>query len=83
MAHDGYARAINPVHTMTDGDAIFALATGAAARTAHLTLLGTLAAEAMAIAIVRAVRAATALDVPGLPHLPALGSILPHNPDPA
>ncbi len=28
MAHDGYARAINPVHTPADGDTIFALATG-------------------------------------------------------
>ena len=25
MAHDGMARAINPVHTMYDGDAIFAV----------------------------------------------------------
>ena len=67
MAHDGFARAINPVHTLSDGDTIFALATGAAGRTAHLTLLGALAAEATAIAIVRAVRAATALDSPRLP----------------
>ena len=29
MAHDGLARSINPVHTMTDGDTLFALATGA------------------------------------------------------
>ena len=28
MAHDGLARAIYPAHTMGDGDAIFALATG-------------------------------------------------------
>ena len=28
MAHDGFARAINPAHTSADGDAIFALATG-------------------------------------------------------
>ena len=26
MAHDGMARSINPVHTMYDGDAIFAVA---------------------------------------------------------
>ena len=25
MAHDGFARSINPVHTMSDGDTIFAL----------------------------------------------------------
>ena len=28
MAHDGLARCINPIHTMADGDTIFALATG-------------------------------------------------------
>jgi len=31
IAHDGLARAIRPVHTMFDGDTIFALATGAGA----------------------------------------------------
>jgi L-aminopeptidase/D-esterase-like protein len=73
MAHDGFARAINPVHTMTDGDTIFALATGASGRTASVTLLGALGADVMATAIVRAVRAATRLDAPGLPLLPAAG----------
>ena len=29
MAHDGLARSIDPVHTMADGDTLFALATGA------------------------------------------------------
>ena len=28
LAHDGLARAINPVHTMVDGDTLFTLATG-------------------------------------------------------
>ena len=28
MAHDGFARAIVPAHTMADGDTIFAIATG-------------------------------------------------------
>ena len=73
MAHDGFARAINPVHTMTDGDTVFALATGACGRTAGVTLLGALGADVMATAIVRAVRAATRLDRPGLPLLPAAG----------
>ena len=80
MAHDGFARAINPVHTMTDGDTIFALATGAAGRSAHLTLLGALAADVMAVAIVRAVRAAHRLDEPGLPALPAAADLPRHNP---
>ena len=75
MAHDGFARAINPVHTMTDGDTIFALATGAAGRSANVTLLGALAAEVMATAIVRAVRAATRLDAPGLPALPTANDL--------
>ena len=75
MAHDGFARAINPVHTQTDGDTIFALATGAAGRGASLTLLGALGAEVMAIAILRAVRAATPLAGPGLPDLPTATSL--------
>jgi L-aminopeptidase/D-esterase-like protein len=71
MAHDGLARAINPVHTPGDGDTIFGLATGTSGRRAHLTLLGALGADLMAAAVLRAVRAATRLDVPGLLDLPA------------
>jgi len=70
MAHDGLARCIRPVHTPSDGDTIFALATGAAGRTVDLTLLATLAAEATAAAVLNAVRAARSLGGPGLPHLP-------------
>ena len=70
MAHDGLARAINPVHTMGDGDTLFALATGAAGRSADLTLIGALAAEATARAVLNAVRAAGRLAGPGLPELP-------------
>jgi L-aminopeptidase/D-esterase-like protein len=65
MAHDGFARTINPAHTMFDGDTIFALATGKVEKTANVTLLGALAAEAMAQAVIRAVKAAKGL--PGLP----------------
>ena len=75
MAHDGLARSINPVHTMSDGDTVFALATGTSGKTAHLSLLGALGAEAMAAAVLRAVRAATALSGPGLPDLPAAGDL--------
>jgi len=71
MAHDGLARTINPVHTMLDGDTIFALATGSSGRTAEPSLLGMLAAEVMAIAVVRAVRAATG--IAGLPAACDLG----------
>ena len=65
MAHDGLARAITPAHTSADGDAIFALATGVRTGPADLDTIGALAAEAMAEAIVRAVRAATG--IPGYP----------------
>ncbi len=65
MAHDGLARAINPVHTTSDGDTIFALATGKSSLQPNVTLIGALAAEAMAQAIVRAVKAAKGLA--GLP----------------
>src|SRR5499426_830225 len=65
MAHDGLARAINPVHTAADGDTIFALATGKSSRAANVALIGALAAEAMAQAVVRAVKAAKG--IPGLP----------------
>ncbi len=65
MAHDGLARAIVPAHTSGDGDAIFALATGTRPGPASLDTIGALAADAMAEAIVRAVRAATG--IPGYP----------------
>jgi L-aminopeptidase/D-esterase-like protein len=72
MAHDGLARCINPVHTMGDGDVLFALGTGASGREANTTLLGALAAEVTARAVVNAVRAARRLAGPGLPDLPSL-----------
>ena len=71
MAHDGLARSINPVHTLTDGDTMFALATGRSATSPHFTLLGALAAEVTATAVLRAVMQAQGLRGPGLPTLPA------------
>jgi len=68
MAHDGLARAVSPVHTPMDGDTIFALATGVLSgevEDGELAVIGALAAEAMADAIVRAAREATG--IPGLP----------------
>lgn len=56
MAHDGLARAVRPAHTMLDGDTVFALATGQ--KKADVSTVGAYAAEALALAIVRAVRAA-------------------------
>ena len=36
MAHDGLARTINPIHTMLDGDTIFALGTGVSDKAANV-----------------------------------------------
>ena len=55
MAHDGYARSINPVHTMFDGDTIFSLATNKIKD--DINLVGALAAEAMSMAIANAIYA--------------------------
>ena len=70
MAHDGLARSINPVHTLTDGDTLFALGTGASGVEVHTTVLGTLAAEVVARAVLNAVRAAKGISGAGLPTLP-------------
>ncbi len=56
MAHDGLARTIDPVHTMLDGDTVFALATGAAGARADVTTIGAAAATALAQAVLAAVR---------------------------
>jgi len=70
VAHDGLARAINPVHTMLDGDTLFALATGQSGQTASMMLLATLAAEVTARAVVRAIAAAQSLRI-GAMYWPA------------
>ena len=53
MAHDGYARSINPVHTSADGDSIYAVSVGEVRADQDLT--GMLAAEVVSEAIIRAV----------------------------
>ena len=63
MAHDGIARVIRPAHTLLDGDTLFCLATGP--RRADVNLIGAYAAEAVAEAILRGVRAARS--IPGIP----------------
>jgi L-aminopeptidase/D-esterase-like protein len=55
MAHDGLARAVRPTHMMLDGDTLFALATGR--KRADVNLVGAYAAQVVAEAIVRAVKA--------------------------
>ncbi|MBV9762241.1 MAG: P1 family peptidase [Acidobacteriaceae bacterium] len=65
MSHDGFARTINPTHTAYDGDTIFATATGEIRVKTSTTVIGSVAAEAMARAINRAVL--TAAGIPGFP----------------
>ena len=67
MTHDGLARAINPVHTMADGDTVFAMSTGTAKVRADLSAIGAIAATVMSRAIVRAAMLATGLPEHGLP----------------
>ena len=65
MAQDGLARAIRPAHTHFDGDTVFALSTGDVQ--ADLSLVGALAADVLARAIVQGVRAAeTSHGIPGV-----------------
>jgi L-aminopeptidase/D-esterase-like protein len=63
MATAGLARAIRPVHTMFDGDVIFLLATRVVP--SFVEIVGRLAADALAEAVRRGVRAAS--DVAGIP----------------
>ena len=65
MAHDGLARSIDPVHTMYDGDTVFALATGVRGEAADVSVVGAVAARVLASAVVDAARSATGLA--GLP----------------
>jgi L-aminopeptidase/D-esterase-like protein len=59
MAQDGLARAIEPVHTMFDGDTVFCLSAGSLE--ADTSAAGALAARVLARAVVNAVRAAEGL----------------------
>lgn len=56
IAHNGYARVIRPVHTMSDGDTIFVLGTGEIEMQSDV--VGILATDMMAKAIQRAVKKA-------------------------
>jgi L-aminopeptidase/D-esterase-like protein len=57
MAHDGLARCIFPSHTPWDGDSVFAISTGtwSGEKPADAGLIGALAADALATAILRGV----------------------------
>jgi L-aminopeptidase/D-esterase-like protein len=70
MGHDGYARSIRPVHTSIDGDTVYALSVGSVK--ADMDVVGTLAAEVVSEAIVRAVRGAeSAYGFPAARDIPA------------
>ena len=64
MAHNGLARTIHPVHTLYDGDTLFALSCGSMEEI-DVTVVGAIAVLATAEAVLRAVRKATSLE--GLP----------------
>lgn len=53
FAQNGYARSIRPVHTMNDGDTIYALSTGSLI--SDINIVGTLASRVMAQAVKNAV----------------------------
>jgi L-aminopeptidase/D-esterase-like protein len=65
MAHDGLARTISPIHTPFDGDTLFAVSVPAGEKpfTTEVGRVGALAAEAVAEAVARGVRAAAGLPI--------------------
>ena len=71
-AHDGLARALDPVHTLSDGDTVFTLATGAVAlptaraeRVVELVRLQAAAAEAVRLAVLDGIASAEPVEVAG------------------
>lgn len=68
MAHNGYGRAIRPVHTMADGDSIYAVSVGDV--NANVNMVGPMASYVMAKAIANAIKKAE----PAY-GLPAAGSV--------
>jgi len=70
MAHDGLAQTIRPVHTMLDGDTVFALATGRAGKNVNTNVIGVVAATVLAKAVIRAVEQAE-----GLAGIPAANEL--------
>jgi L-aminopeptidase/D-esterase-like protein len=72
MAHDGLARSICPAHMPWDGDTVFAISTGSriGRETVDAGIIGALAADALAVAIVRGVmKAKTWGPYPGLSNI--------------
>lgn len=65
MAHDGLARTINPIHTLYDGDTLFAVSTAKLTTKVNHGAIGAIAADILAVAVLRAITQATA--AAGLP----------------
>lgn len=80
QAHNGLARAIRPVHTSGDGDALFAVSCGGGDRVdlggavtgVYSDVIGTAAADAVTRAVLRAI-----LDAEGVPPFPAAREVYP------
>lgn len=75
VAHDGLARAINPVHTMSDGDSLFALGTGQSGKSLGMMTLSTLTAEVVAVATARAILLAQSVQIEGQMALPSYSDL--------
>ena len=76
VAHDGLALAVRPAHTMSDGDTLFALATGTAEGAPDMYRLCAAVALCTARAIANGVRAASGLGgVPGVGELGVSGVV--------
>jgi L-aminopeptidase/D-esterase-like protein len=76
-AHDGLARSLNPVHTLYDGDTVFALATGrTAVDEGVVARLHAAAADAVLLAVLDAVLDATAIRTPAV-DVPAYLDVCP------
>jgi L-aminopeptidase/D-esterase-like protein len=59
MAQSGLVRTISPIHSTVDGDLVFALSTGEMQE--DVNTIGLMAEEALALAVVRAIRSADGL----------------------
>ncbi len=62
MASTGAARVINPYHTTGDGDSTFAVSTNRVKSEIGITVVGTLAAEVVSQAVLRAIGAARSVE---------------------
>jgi L-aminopeptidase/D-esterase-like protein len=65
MASNGIVRTISPAHTSVDGDVVFALSRADSILAAPVSVVGSVAAEAMSLAVVDAIHSAESIE--GLP----------------